>query len=61
MSRWLVDYVRAAVASMERKRRWAWGVVQRGWDAVRGERRVRPRTGGVERVHGRPPEGTEGP
>jgi len=61
VSRWLADYVRATVAAMERARRWTWGIVLAGWGALQGERRVRPRTGGVERVHGRPPEGTEGP
>ena len=55
-NRWMMDYMRATMEAMERVWHWTWGVVQRGWQVLGGARRVRPRVGGEERLHGRPPE-----
>ena len=57
-SRRLLDYARAAAAAATSVWRWAWGLVQAEWASWVGARRRRPRVGGEERVHGRPPEGS---
>ena len=56
MGRRLLEFAAVAAAAAASAWRWAWGVVQAEWAEWVGARRRRPRTGGEERLHGRPPE-----